>query len=96
MQFKENDGSFMTRPVVYCSSIIDFVSELMELRSLEPGDAKLKVGLDKGRGHLKMVLSMYNPEEVMRIKGEGRVTMDMGIGAGQEDSLLGRKKITSP
>ena len=93
VQFKENDGSFMTRPVVYCSSITDFAYKLMELRSLEPGDVKLKVGLDKGRGHLKMVLSMYNPREVMRIKGEGRVTMDMGIGSGQEDSLLGRKKI---
>ena len=40
-----------------------------------------------------MVLSLYNPEEVMRTKGGGRVTMEMGIGSGIDDSLLGKKKI---
>ena len=35
---------------------------------LDPGDFKLKVGLDKGRGHLKMVLSLYNPDDVVKEK----------------------------
>ena len=72
---------------------MDFVSELMDLRKLGPGDAKLKVGLDKGRGHLKMVLSMYNPDDVMKMKSEGRVTMKSGIGSGDNHSLIGKKKI---
>ena len=74
INFKENDGSPISMPVVFCSNIVGFVNELMELRRMEPGDMKLKVGLDKGRGHLKMILSMYNPNEVMKNKGIGRVT----------------------
>ena len=93
LKFQDSDGSLMLKPAVYCSNIIDFVSELMQHRGLDPGDVKLKVGLDKGRGHLKMVLSLYNPGEVMRTKGGGRVTMEMGIGSGIDDSLLGKKKI---
>ena len=93
LQFWDNDGSYILKPVVFCSNVVDFVSELMDLRKLGPGDAKLKVGLDKGRGHLKMVLSMYNPDDVMKMKSEGRVTMKSGIGSGDNHSLIGKKKI---
>ena len=78
---------------MFCSAIVDFVSELIELRKLNFGDFKLKVGIDKGRGHLKMVLSLYNPDEVVKVKEEGRVTMQMGIGSGDDYSLIGKKKI---
>ena len=93
VQFRDSDGSPMPRPVVFCSAIVDFVSELIELRKLNFGDFKLKVGIDKGRGHLKMVLSLYNPDEVVKVKEEGRVTMQMGIGSGDDYSLIGKKKI---
>ena len=65
----------------------------MDMRCLDPGNVKLKVGLDKGRDHLKMILSLYNPDEVMRIISGGRVTMEMGIGSGDDYSLIGKRKI---
>ena len=48
LQFQDSDGSLMLKPAVYCSNIVDFVSELMQQRGLDPGDVKLKIGLDKG------------------------------------------------
>ena len=93
IQFKDNDGNLMQRPVVFCSNTVDFIRELMELREMDGGDFKLKVGLDKGRGHLKMILSMYNPEDVLRCKGAGRVTMKKGIGSGDDYSLIGKRRI---
>ena len=39
-----------------------------------------------------MVLSLYNTDEVGKIKG-GRVTMQMGIGSGDDYSLIGKRKI---
>ena len=93
INFKENDGSLISMPAVFCSNIVGFVNELMELRRIHLGHMKLKVGLDKGRGHLKMILSMYNPNEVMKNKGVGRVTMKMGIGTGDDYSQIGKRKI---
>ena len=93
VQFQDNDGSLMPRPVVFCSDILEFVNKLIELRMFNSGDIKLKVGVDKGRGHLKMVLSLYNPDEVGKAKEGGRVTKQMGIGSGDDYSLIGKKKI---
>jgi hypothetical protein len=93
IQFKDNDGNPMQRPLVFCSNTVDFIRELMDLREMAAGDFKLKVGLDKGRGHLKMILSMYNPDEVFRCKGGGRITMKKGIGSGDDYSLIGKRKI---
>ena len=93
IKFKDNDGCLISSPAVYCSNIVGFVNEVMELRKIDPGDMKLKVGLDKGRGHLKMILSLYNPNDVMRSKGIGRVTMKMGIGTGDDYSQIGKRKI---
>ena len=93
IQFKDNDGNPMQRPVVFCSNTVDFIRELMDLREMDSGDFKLKIGLDKGRGHLKMILSMYNPDEVLKCKGGGRITMKMGIGSGDDHSLIGKRRI---
>ena len=47
LKFQDSDGSLMLKPAVYCSNIVDFVSELMQQRGLDPGDVKLKIGLDR-------------------------------------------------
>ena len=91
VQFRDNDGSLMPKPIVFCSDIVEFIDKLIDLRMFNSGDFKLKVGVDKGRGHLKMVLSLYNPDEVGKIKEGGRVTMQMGIGSGDDYSLIGKR-----
>ena len=43
-----------------------------------------------------MVLSLYNTDEVGKIKEGGRVTMQMGIGSGDDYSLIGKRKNHDP
>ena len=79
---------------MHCSDIIGFVSELAQLRGFSVSDLSLKVGVDGGKGHLKMILTMYEPDRVLDNKvARNRVTREAGIGSGEHYSLLGRKKV---
>ena len=50
--------------------------------------------MDGGKGHLKMILTMYEPDRVLDNKvTRNRVTREAGIGSGEHFSLLGRKKV---
>ena len=94
IQFSDSNGNNIIRPFVYCSDLLGFVHEVARLRGLHVGDLVYKVGLDGGKGHLKMVLSMYDPDRVLdNLGGGGRVSRDLGIGSGGDYSLLGRKKV---
>ena len=94
IEFSDNEGKSIARPFVYCSDIVGFVHELAKQRNLNMGDLVVKVGLDGGKGHLKMILSMYDPSGVLGNTGDvSRVTREQGIGSGEDYSLLGRKKV---
>jgi hypothetical protein len=41
------------------------VRELAKLRGLSVSDLVLKVGIDGGKGHLKMILSLYEPDNLL-------------------------------
>ena len=41
VQFQDNDGSPMPRPVVFCSDIVEFINKLVEQRMFDHGDFKL-------------------------------------------------------
>ena len=93
MKFQDNDGRSITRPFVFCSNFVGFVQEIAALSGLDVSDLVLKVGLDGGKGHLKMILTIYDPNMILSIGSGGRVTRDAGIGSGDDYSMLGRKKI---
>ena len=94
IQFIDSDDNPLVRPFVYCCDITGFVSALAELRGFSVSDLSLKVGLDGGKGHLKMILTMYEPDRVLDNKvARSRVTREAGIGSGESYSLLGRKKV---
>ena len=94
VQFYNSDGGTIVRPFVYCSDILGFVSELALLRELDIGDLTVKVGVDSGKGHLKMILSLYDPDNLQVNKcAADRVTRKDGIGSGNLYSLLGRKRV---
>lgn len=40
----------------------------------------MKIGIDFGKGHLRMILSLYNPEDILQPPSK-RVTRENGIGA---------------
>ena len=42
-------------------------------------DMSVKIGIDNGKGHLKMTLTLYDPDNQIRTK-TGRVKMTDGIG----------------
>ena len=93
VQFQGKDGKYVVRPFVFCSNFVGFVQEILQLRDLDISDVVLKIGLDGGKGHLKMILTIFDPNNVLKVDQGGRVTREYGIGSGQDDSLLGRKKI---
>ena len=94
VNFKEGDDKWIPRPLVFCNDLVGFIKELLNLRSLRADDVQVKVGLDGGKGHLKLILSLYEPDNLqVNKRGHSRVTRDLGIGCGPDFSLLGRKKI---
>ena len=69
----------------------------MRLQGLDVPQVKVKIGLDNGKGHLTMILSMYDPSTLMlEIKESGRVTREKGIGSGEEYSFLGKEEDNDP
>ena len=67
MKFQDNDGRSITRPFVFCSDFVGFIQEIAALRGLDVSDLVLKVGLDGGKGHLKMILTIYDPNMIISI-----------------------------
>ena len=93
VNFKGGDDKWITRPLVFCNDLVGFIKELLNLRSLRADDVQVKVGLDGGKGHLKLILSLYQPDNLqVNKRGHSRVTRDLGIGCGPDFSLLDRKK----
>ena len=93
MRFSDSEGNTIIRPFVYCSDLVGFVRELADLRGFSVSDLVLKIGIDGGKGFLKMILTMYDPSDVLNNAKHSRITRESGIGSGQEYSMLGRKKI---
>ena len=93
MRFSDNEGNTIIRPFVYCSDIVGFVRELARLRGFSASDLVLKIGIDGGKGFLKMILTLYDPSDVRNNNKSSRITRESGIGSGQDYSMLGRKKI---
>ena len=84
IQLIDSDNNPLVRPFVYCSDIIGFVSELAQLRGFSVSDLSLKVGVDGGKGRLKMILTMYEPDRVLDDRiARNRGTREAGIGSGE-------------
>ena len=91
--FKNNDGEDFESPLVFCSDVVGFVETLAHLRGYNFTDMVEKVGMDSGKGHLRMVLTLYDEEDLLHLSTGSRVTRQEGIGSGCQYKLTGRKKI---
>ena len=91
--FENNDGKPVHRPMVYCKNVPELVFEIADRRDMNLSDIKLKVGIDKGRGQLKTVLSLYDPDEIGPSVANERIKRADGIGAGRSFSNIGRNKV---
>ena len=49
--------------------------------------------MDSGKGHLRMILTMYDEEDILPVHTMSRVTREEGIGGGTGYKLTGRRKI---
>ena len=64
--FHSSDGDIIVKPLVYCKDVIGLITLLAFLRDMEVGDMLQKVGIDNGKGHLQMILTLYTPDELYR------------------------------
>ena len=51
-------------PVVFCSDIPRLIEMVCEEKDLHPYETNLKVGIDFGKGHLRVTLTLWNPEKI--------------------------------
>ncbi len=45
--------------IVYCSNVHDLISHVCIARGLDRGSVSIKIGVDTGKGFLKVTLSIY-------------------------------------
>ena len=91
--FEDSEGELFQSPFVFCSDICGFVETLAFLRGHNFTDMAHKIGMDSGKGHLRMVLTMYDEEDILPVHTNSRVTREEGIGGGTGYKLTGRRKI---
>ena len=91
--FKNTDNKDFESPLVFCSDVCGFVETLAYLRGYNFTDMVEKVGMDSGKGHLRLVLTLYDEEDLLDFSTGSRVTRQEGIGSSCHYKLTGRKKI---
>ena len=91
--FKDCNDQDFESPLVYCSDLAGFVETLSDLRGYNFTDMTEKIGMDSGKGHCRLVLTLYDDEQLLHMNNGVRVTKDEGIGCSCHFKLTGRKKI---
>ena len=91
--FKDSNDEPFESPLVFCCDLVGFIETLAHLRGYNFTDMAEKIGMDSGKGHCRMVLTLYDDEDLIHTSTGNRVTREQGIGAGQQYKLTGRKKI---
>ena len=79
--------------MVYCTDVVELIARLAELRGLDPLDLVEKVGVDCGKGFLKVVLSMYNPLDTEQVAKKRRLRTDGVNHGGHTYRLLGKRRV---
>ena len=80
---ENKDGEGEEKTLIYCNDVSQLVLSLLESRGLEQTKTDAKLGLDKGRGSLKLTLSLMEKEERMKT---GRQTYADGVGGKEHTS----------
>ena len=80
---ENKDGEGEEKTLIYCNDVSQLVLSLLESRGLEQTKTDAKLGLDKGRGSLKLTLSLMEKEERMKT---GRQTYADGVGGKKHTS----------
>ena len=94
VEFEDKNGEQVNEALVFCSQIEDFVEFLSALRGENFTDLAQKIGVDSGKGFLKVTLTLYNEEEVIPLNNNNqRVKRSGGIGSNTSYRDLGSKKV---
>ena len=92
-EFETSTGESLMSPFVYCADITRFVETLASIRGYNFTDMAQKIGMDSGKGHLRMVLTLYDEDDLLPSNIKQRSVRAGGIGSGTNYRLTGRKKI---
>ena len=80
---KNKDGEDEEKTLIYCTDVSELLFRILEHRGLELDETDQKLGCDKGRGSVKVTLSLMEKEE--RVK-TGRKTYADGVGGKENTS----------
>jgi hypothetical protein len=64
MEFEGKEGEKVTKPLVYCNALGEFIDHVEENRGGRRGK-KRKLGGDSGKGFLKLTLTLYDDESII-------------------------------
>ena len=82
VMFKDSNDEDLESPLVFCCDLAGFVETLAQLRGFNFTDMAEKIGMDSGKGHLRMVLTLYDEDDLLHISNRNRITRQQGIGVG--------------
>ena len=92
--FQDSNGGEFQQIMVYCTEICDFIEELALLRDQSISQLCDKIGIDSGQGHLRMTLTLYDPDNVTHLpSNQSRTTREQGIGVGVKYRKTGVQKV---
>jgi len=64
VKYDIDKGEGIVVPTVYCSDIIGYVRKVSVARALDDDKLHKKIGIDSGKGSLKVTLSLFSDEDV--------------------------------
>ena len=91
-EFEAESNIMKKYPLVFCKNIPSLVDKALKKRDLHLYEVHLKIGIDFGKGHLRVTLTVWNPEEVLSGNGGARRKRSEGIG-GSSKSLQGGDRV---
>ena len=64
VKYDIDKGDGIEIPTVYCSDIVGYVRKVSVARALDDDKLHKKIGIDSGKGSLKVTLSLFSDEDV--------------------------------
>ena len=89
-EFEVSDSKTNIFPLVYCTDIPKLIDLICTKRDLHILQIKIKIGIDFGKEHLRVTMSIWDPEDILADKGgDSRRTRAEGIQSNNKSNLGG-------
>ena len=93
VNFCGKDEEIKKEALVYCTKIEEFIKLLALLRGENFTEMTEKIGMDMGKGKLKLTLTMYDEDNIIPMQSASRASREDGMGAGNVYRDLGGRNV---